>query len=323
MPSHVAPEQEIRDVSRLERLAWLADVPHFIDEERVNRFFDAVVRPEYEQGKVVREVGEDTVRKIKGGLGIEGSIKAKVPAFLSFLLGDVEASAKASVSGEAARETAQKSALKTELLSINSAERKLEDLALYYLLHHRDRIVFNEGYMEGDNSKPWRDAPFDRLLDVPRAIAFLDLPPRTKLIPTAAEFANGEIVLLYQLLLKQLTGEDGGPKSTYPTTAPTDAALREERRKYWASFDNRFSEREAMRVVETAATSRGRINWIDFRLPFGMDGDTIHLHFAPNGKYHTGDFGYYLIARGYKHGLRVIGTLKAEPDMNVLAVYEK
>ena len=53
------------------------------------------------------------------------------------------------------------------------------------------------------------------------------------------------------------------------------------------------------------------------------EGDTLHLHFAPGEQYATGDFGYYLIARGYKHGLRVVGTIKAEPDMNVLAIYEK
>ena len=29
------------------------------------------------------------------------------------------------------------------------------------------------------------------------------------------------------------------------------------------------------------------------------------------------------IKRGYKHGIRLVGTLKSEPDMNVLAIYER
>jgi hypothetical protein len=47
------------------------------------------------------------------------------------------------------------------------------------------------------------------------------------------------------------------------------------------------------------------------------------FHVCPAGKYDTGVFAYNFIKRGYKHGLRLIGTLKSEPDMNVLAIYEK
>jgi hypothetical protein len=323
-PNKQNPKLEKRDLKALERLTWLADVPHFIDEDRVRRFFDAVVRPEYEQGKTTREVGADSVKKVKAALGIDVGFKAKIPAFLSFFLGDVEGNAKGSAGAEGALETANKTAVKVEFSEINSAERKLEELAVYYLLHHRDRIVFNEGRMEGDNTTPWYQAPFTLLQSVPRSVGFLDLAPEIKLIPTAAEFANGEIVLLYDLLLKELTNEEGGPIAKYPDeVGVAENTLRAERKKYWASYEKRFKPRIAMTVVETAAASRGRINWIDFRLPFGVAGDTIHLHFAPNGRYDTGDFGYYLVMRGYKHGLRVVGTLKSEPDMNVLAVYEK
>jgi hypothetical protein len=27
--------------------------------------------------------------------------------------------------------------------------------------------------------------------------------------------------------------------------------------------------------------------------------------------------------RGFKHGLRVVGTLKSEPDLNVLGIFER
>jgi hypothetical protein len=78
-----------------------------------------------------------------------------------------------------------------------------------------------------------------------------------------------------------------------------------------------------MLAVEAAATQHGRIHWIDYRLPLTQDGDTLHLHICPAGKYDTGVFAYNFIKRGFKHGARLVGTLKSEPDMNVLAIYEK
>ena len=78
-----------------------------------------------------------------------------------------------------------------------------------------------------------------------------------------------------------------------------------------------------MVAVEESSTKNGRIRWIDYRLPVTQDGDTLHLHVCPGAKYDTGVFAYNLIKRGSKHGLRLIGTLKSEPDMNVLAIYEK
>ena len=34
-------------------------------------------------------------------------------------------------------------------------------------------------------------------------------------------------------------------------------------------------------------------------------------------------FGYNFVHCADKHGMRVVGTLKSEPDMNVLALYDK
>ncbi len=78
-----------------------------------------------------------------------------------------------------------------------------------------------------------------------------------------------------------------------------------------------------MEVVEAAASTNGRIRWIDYRLPLTDEGDTLHLHICSASKYDAGVFGYNFIKRGYKHGLRIVGTLKSEPDMNVLAIYER
>ena len=75
-------------------------------------------------------------------------------------------------------------------------------------------------------------------------------------------------------------------------------------------------------VVETAAKRHGRINWIDFRLPLDAEGNTLHLHVVPGGQWDAGVFGYNFVRRAYKHGVRIVGTLKSEPDMNVLAIFD-
>jgi hypothetical protein len=170
---------------------------------------------------------------------------------------------------------------------------------------------------------------------VPRALVFLDLPgqtdateakvPQTKLIPTAAEFENGVIVPLYQqfieLTKRELWDKEDPPE--YPEQLKPYGQTIDERRRYWVWFSTRFSARRAMQVVEAAAAEHGRIRWIDYRVPVSTHGDTLHLHVCPGGHYDTGTFAYNLIKRGFKHGVRLVGTLKSEPDMNVLAIYDK
>jgi hypothetical protein len=49
----------------------------------------------------------------------------------------------------------------------------------------------------------------------------------------------------------------------------------------------------------------------------------MHLHIDVAGKYNAGTFAYRLIRRGEGHGMRVVGSLRDGPDVNVLALYEK
>ena len=49
----------------------------------------------------------------------------------------------------------------------------------------------------------------------------------------------------------------------------------------------------------------------------------MHLHIKPRGQYETGTFAYNFIIRAFEHGLRLVGTLKSEPDLNVLAIFER
>ena len=78
-----------------------------------------------------------------------------------------------------------------------------------------------------------------------------------------------------------------------------------------------------MSEIEKSGTKNGKIRWIDYRLPLNDEGDSLHLHVHPFEKYDTGDLAYNFVKRGFKHGIRIVGTLKSEPDMNVLAIYEK
>ena len=182
---------------------------------------------------------------------------------------------------------------------------------------------------ENSDESVWRDDSY--IPASPRALVFLDLPPGTKFIPAALELTVGGTVLLFEDFAKVLataSGEAAAPEY------PGSESLLEERDAYWRWFADKFDEREigadrkALRLVEDAAKEH-RIEWIAYRVPVGRDDEGghgapfLHLHIAARGQYATGSFGYNLISRGFKHGVRLVGTLKSEPDMNVLAIFER
>jgi hypothetical protein len=78
-----------------------------------------------------------------------------------------------------------------------------------------------------------------------------------------------------------------------------------------------------MIVIEEASQRHKRIRWIDFQVPIGDEGETLHLHVVPGGRADAGVFGYNFVRRAFKHGVRLVGTLKSGPDVNVMAIYEK
>lgn len=57
-------------------------------------------------------------------------------------------------------------------------------------------------------------------------------------------------------------------------------------------------------------------------MTFGA-GQDLHLHVVARGDYDTGVFAYGIIRRGERFGLRIVGSLKSQPALNVLAIYEK
>jgi hypothetical protein len=148
----------------------------------------------------------------------------------------------------------------------------------------------------------------------------IDLPAQSRFIPAALELASGKVVPVFDELATKLELRGAPNKPTYPGSG----SPREARNDYWKWFADNYSDRDAGTVIEDAAGTGSKIAWIDFRLPLnGSIGPYMHLHLAARGSYDTGIFAYNLVNRGFKHGVRVVGTLKSEPDLNVLAVFER
>ncbi|HEY0626131.1 MAG TPA: hypothetical protein VGD10_05300 [Allosphingosinicella sp.] len=300
------------------RLSWLLDAPLFIDEPFIERLFDAVVRPEYEvQGRIVGHVSEETRRSLTGvEVGGQGGLK------LPFL-GSFEASSKGKHDRE--RGSAETRSEQLSERAVRTAGRQLEEIAAVYVDQHPEKIIFLDtsgsvtdflgtALTLSDLRQP------DEAL--PRRLVFLDVLPPATFLPMASELQNGTTTLLFQQFIARLWHE-GEQRPGYIQ----DGAPDEERRQYWSLLQERFDSRIAMEVVEqvgaAADAGSGRISWIDFRLPTGDGGDAVHLHIAPDGRYSTGTFAYNLVRRSHHHGARMIGTLKAGFDLNILAIFDR
>jgi hypothetical protein len=304
-------------------LFWLADAPLFIDSDQVERFYDAVARPQQKEGVVVLETTDENVRELKGKLNLEVGVETTdLAALLAPFLAFVKPSLKGSAEGETSKQVSAGKKNSIEMHSVDTPQSQLEALTLFYFANYAKRVFF-----ANSSTTDWRESK--SIADVPRSLVFLDLPsfqesqasgtPSTKLIPTAAEFENGKIVQIYPTLL----AANGERPPAYPEKAANPDALRAERKTYWQWFEANYSATRAMVAIEEAASANGKIRWIDYRLPLTADGETLHLHVCPAGRYDTGVVAYNFVKRGFKHGIRLIGTLKSEPDMNVLAIYDK
>lgn len=293
-----------------EQLLWLADAPLFIDAKQVEAFYDAILQPDYEE--ISRNFSQTVSSETTvGGRLTLGSVLPwfKAEAEVSTSLGEGE--------GEEHGKTWNR---------VTNPYRHLLALALRYATEPelRSRLVLagdggcvdaaGNGVDLGDERFPQRS---------PRAMIMLDLQPGTALIPAALELTNGRVVSLYKELadrLERLEGPErsGEPLPEYPRGLGAEAA--KARHAYWDWFVRSYDRQTALEVIEDAVKDEP-IAWIDYRFP--LEGQFPHLHLAGRGLYETGVFGYQMVARGARHGLRIVGTLKSEPDVNVLAVFER
>ena len=295
-------------------LSWLADAPLFIDADLVSRFHDAVVQPACKEGVAELTVDEQTINKLRGRMMAEselspGSFLKLLSTNFSFLDFKVQAEGE----GEIEHTTGGHTSEKIQLHPIDTPQRQLVQLALHYTVNHPERLLV----VDELSDEEWRSK--ETCLALPRAIVFLDIPPETLIIPMAAEFEAGTVVRFFE---KYRDDRGGGPPG-YPQEGNSDAR-KSAKREYWKWFALNVSSKTAMHTVEDAARGhQDRIQWIDFRVLIGNDGDNFHLHLSPLGAYFTGVFAYNFVQRCYRHGIRLVGTLKSQPDINVLAVYEK
>lgn len=301
----------------LKHLGWLRDAPLFIDEIGVARLYESVVRPNATEGPrtIAVQRGMETSGKASGQ--VEGKIGLGA---IWDLLGLGAAEAKVQAGGEVARKNLKGQHDTITLHPISTPERKLVQITAVYLANYPERLRSPKD--PSDLSKLTRG----EILDTPRLLVFLDLPGMMepggvslKIIPTAAEFEGGKIHLLYKDIEEALQK----PSPPYPDRE-SDAAVRASKeREYWSFFQTEYSATQAIVAIENASSKHGRLRWIDYRLPLDAQGNTLHLHVSPNGAWDTGVLAYHFVRRGYKHGVRLVGTLKSEPTMDVLAIFGK
>jgi len=115
---------------------------------------------------------------------------------------------------------------------------------LHYVANHGDRLVFVD-----DLSAPeWREPEF--ILNTPRAIAFLDLPPKIKIIPMAVECEDSKILRIFN----KFEGERGQRPPEYPEDLP-GAEFKEKRKEYWTWINENVSAFNATAAVEEAVAA--------------------------------------------------------------------
>lgn len=286
---------------------WLADAPLFLDEPQVRSFYDAVVRPEAAQDEVVIKAG--TSKSTATSVGGEAAAEASL-GLIANLIPGLKVSLKAKADRQRTRQENNEQTV--TLKPIDNPQRQLIHLTLHYGLNLPDRFKL----ATPAEHKDWAAGEF--ISGLPRALVFLNLPSGSMLIPAALERGDGTVTTIFNLLEQEELPD-------YPqwTRGCDPDNLIAQRKKYWSWFEQKFNDTHAMVAVEKAAEHSEKIRWIDYRLPLGEEGTTLHLHLQARGQYDAGTFAYNMVKRGFKHGLRIVGTLKSEPDMNVLAVFEK
>jgi hypothetical protein len=316
----------------------LVDAPLYIDEKRVRQFYNAVFQPDAKEESIKIELNEQNIDHIRAKLnagaemelgGLLQAIKPLLPKIGAKVGGEIEGDF---TDMESRSET-------IELNPIDTPEKQLIQLTLRYLADYTDRLFFTETPSDPE----WRDP--DNISQVPRELVFLDFPGlneahiedilETKLVPTAAEFETGAVAPLYNRIANY---NDQVTKADLPKYIQRDDVseedleegqsiaeyLRQSHKEYWSTLDEIFRAKDATRVIEDAASdNEGRIEWIDYRVRVTDEGDTLHLHITPRGEEATGVFAYNFVKRAFKHGIRIVGVVKSEPDMDVLAIYNK
>ncbi len=282
-------------------LSWLADSPMFIDGQQIGAFYDAVVGPAFRTVELQISTSQTEQQEKSAGARLGAGLSALFPWL------KVDAGVDARRVATSGRQEGDSIVLQP----VESAARQLVELSLHYLVNQPGRIcVVGQG----------APLPSPAVIGAsPRMIAFVDAPPGTKFLPQAAELNDGRVVTFFGPLIETLK-QDGMLPVGYPVSTATDAG-RLQRDAYWNWFADHWNADKAVKVIGDVIGDGGRPRWIDYRTTFAS-GETLHLHVVARGEYDTGVFAYNLIRRGERYGLRIVGSLKSQPALNVLAIYD-
>jgi hypothetical protein len=285
-------------------LSWLADAPVFIDGRQIGAFYDAVVGRKFKP--VQLQLSADQTEQLERSAG--GSVNAGSSALFGWL------KIGAAVETRRTRSRSRQASQSIVLEPVESSSMRLVQLTLHYLSNQPERIrVITQGTEVPDGADIGAS---------PRMLAFIDVPAGTMLLPQAAELDRGRVVTFFDALTERLR-RDGEIRRahSYPANSATDEGMRQ-RDRYWKWYADHWNTDEVVKAVEEVIADGGRPRWIDYKMTFAT-GDELNLHVDAHGDYDTGVFAYNLIRRGWRYGLRIVGSLKSQPALNVLAVYEK
>lgn len=284
-------------------LSWLADAPVFIDGQQIGAFYDAVVGREFRAVQLQLSAGQAEQLERSAG----GSVNAGSSALFSWLKFDAGAEVRRT------RSRSRQEGQSVVLEPVESPWMRLVQLTLHYMGNqpHRIRVVTRGTEVPGDED----------ISASPRMLAFIDVPPETMNLPQAAELDGGRVVTFFSALTEKLRQDRGSHPATYPAAVTTDEGKRQ-RDAHWKWYADHWNTDEVVKVVEEVIGGGGRPRWIDYRMTFAT-GEDLNLHVDAHGDYDTGVFAYNLIRRGWRFGLRIVSSLKSQPALNVLAIYEK
>lgn len=309
-PDRVDAPERISSLPK--ELLWLIDAPLFIDERQVNALYDATVRPDYEDVQITisNAISKDT--SIGGSISVNGG--------MPWLTAGGGLTRDKSKGVNRSRDTSA--------AAVSNPYRHLIAVTLHYAgePEYRNRLLRGDlgvpVVLDGlDQRIPaWTEEAF--IDSLPRALALIELPPRSIIIPAALELVDAEVHVIADELAEKL-GEKSGES---PMAWPSSDAPQEQRTKYYSWFRSNWDDRIAIKTVEDTVKDH-QIAWIDYNTLVVAESKGVevplHLHVSGRGVYDTGVFAYNFITRAYNYGIRVVGTLKSGPDLNVLAIFER
>lgn len=310
----VASAQPRYSDEALRKLWWLTDVPTFMDDRLVDRLYNAIIRPEY-----ILLQSSETAERSRSSTStseLEAAAEISIPAFW-----------KLSGKAKAAEEVGEALSHGTQVTKqfVHSAERRLQDIITHYGAKHPDRLLFDEFGQSNLRNVSGETLGWDKaeeLLEVPgpRPLLFIELDRSVPILPMAGGTEAGMTVVLSAKMIKEMN-EQRKVIPDFPADSDTDA--QKKKTDHWNALMEHYDNWMAVRTVDHGFGNEHRIEWIDFRVKVNTRSRPVHVHFAPIGKYHAGDFAYNIVRRGFKEGLRLVGQLKRGCDVNVISLYER